>query len=147
MGSEEVKLTVYSADNCMACKATVRALKQAGLDFSVIDLATLPPEQIQVFKDQGLLQAPIVQSPTGEQWAGFRPDKIKETKARLADFLKPETVDYGQVKAKAQQAVLGLVEAVKSLNTQDRAQILLEVDKHLKQVSRDAPAKAVKHLK
>lgn len=73
------QVTIYSAAGCVACKATERALVNAGIALQVVDLASLPPERIEKFKEQGHGQAPIVQTPTGEAWSGFRPDKIRKT--------------------------------------------------------------------
>lgn len=72
-------LTIYSAPNCMGCKMTARALQKAGVKFKLVDLTTLSPEAIEAFKADGLMQAPIVRTGEGDQWSGFRPDKIKQT--------------------------------------------------------------------
>lgn len=72
-------LTIYSAPNCMGCKMTARALQKAGGKFKLVDLTTLSPEAIEAFKAEGLMQAPIVRTGEGDQWSGFRPDKIKQT--------------------------------------------------------------------
>lgn len=58
---------------------TARALQKAGVRFNVVDLTTLAPEAIEAFKADGLMQAPIVRTGEGDQWSGFRPDKIKQT--------------------------------------------------------------------
>lgn len=72
-------ITIYSAPNCMGCKMTARALQKAGVKFKLVDLTTLSPEAIEAFKAEGLMQAPIVRTGEGDQWSGFRPDKIKQT--------------------------------------------------------------------
>lgn len=76
--SETQGITIYSIPNCMGCKMTAAALEKAGVRFSMVDLTTLPPEVIAAFKAEGFMQAPIVQTGQGEQWSGFRPDKIKQ---------------------------------------------------------------------
>lgn len=70
------KITIYSLPDCMACKATARVLEKAGILFEVVDLSGAP-EALEAFKAQGLMQAPVVQTPDGQQWSGFRPDRIK----------------------------------------------------------------------
>ena len=87
-------LTIYSAPNCMGCKMTARALQKAGVKFKLVDLTTLSPEAIEAFKAEGLMQAPIVRTGEGDQWSGFRPDKIKQT----VETMPAEQVDEALAK-------------------------------------------------
>jgi glutaredoxin len=58
---------------------TKKFLDRKGIDFEEADLETSTPEQLQKFKDDGLMQAPIVVlGNNGRTWAGFRPDLIEE---------------------------------------------------------------------
>lgn len=69
------KITVYTKENCMPCKATIRHMGKIGLSFEQVSIEE-NPELITWFREEGLLEAPIVD--TGEEkWSGFRPDKIK----------------------------------------------------------------------
>jgi glutaredoxin-like protein NrdH len=57
---------------------TKKLLKRKGVGFVEADLEK-DPEQLQKFKEAGLLQAPIVVlGNDGRKWAGFRPDLIGE---------------------------------------------------------------------
>ena len=68
-------VTVYSKPACVQCTATYRALDANGIDYEVKDI-TQDPNQLEIFKAEGLFQAPIVVA--GEQrWTGFDPDRIK----------------------------------------------------------------------
>ena len=60
---------------------TKRHMTRMGLEYVEADLET-NPEQLQEFKDAGLLQAPIVVlGQEGRSWAGFRPDLIDQLAA------------------------------------------------------------------
>lgn len=51
-------------------------MTRMGLEYVEADLET-SPEQLEKFKDDGFLQAPIVVLGNGGRtWAGFRPDLI-----------------------------------------------------------------------
>ncbi|MBF0582513.1 MULTISPECIES: glutaredoxin domain-containing protein [Corynebacterium] len=63
---------VYSRPGCQACKTTVRVLEKKHLQFEVRDVE----ERLEEFRAQGLQQLPVVVSPTGETFAGFRPDRL-----------------------------------------------------------------------
>ncbi len=67
-------LTVYSNEGCVQCTATLRALRDAGIDFEVVDLST-DPEALARLKAAGFLQAPVVET-ADQSWSGFRPDMI-----------------------------------------------------------------------
>lgn len=70
-------ITVWTKPSCIQCEATKRTLTTANVPFSEKDL-TDPSNQeaLDAFKQRGLLQAPIVQSPTGT-WSGFQPPKLQ----------------------------------------------------------------------
>jgi len=73
-----LKVTVWTKSECSQCTMTKKFLDRKGIDFEEADLET-SPEQLQKFKDAGLLQAPIVVlGNNGRTWAGFRPDLIEE---------------------------------------------------------------------
>lgn len=76
-----MKITVWTKSNCSQCTMTKRHMTRMGLEYVEADLET-SPEQLQEFKDAGLLQAPIVVlGQDGRRWAGFRPDLIDELAA------------------------------------------------------------------
>ena len=74
-------ITVYSKPSCVQCTATYRALDRAGLSYDVVDLSADEQALAQVL-ELGYQQAPFVFA-DDEHWAGFRPDRIKATAARV----------------------------------------------------------------
>lgn len=63
---------------------TKRLMKREGIEFEEMDLLA-HPEQLEKFKEEGLLQAPIVViGNNGRRWSGFRPDLIEELKPKDA---------------------------------------------------------------
>lgn len=74
-------IKVYSKPSCVQCTATYRALDKHGLDYEVIDLS-LDEVALAEVMTLGYQQAPVVID-GDEHWAGFRPDKIKATAARI----------------------------------------------------------------
>lgn len=70
-----MQITVWSTKNCVQCMATKRRFDSMGINYVEKSLED-NPEQLQAFKDAGLLQAPIVTTDT-KVWSGYRDDKIK----------------------------------------------------------------------
>ena len=68
-------LTIYSKSGCVQCNATYRALDDRGVEYDVVDMSK-DEQALQKVKDLGYLQAPVVITPDGEHWSGFRPDLI-----------------------------------------------------------------------
>lgn len=68
-------LTIYSKPSCVQCNATYRALDDRGVEYDVVDMSK-DEQALQKVKDLGYLQAPVVITPEGEHWSGFRPDLI-----------------------------------------------------------------------
>jgi glutaredoxin-like protein NrdH len=63
---------------------TKSLMKREGLEFEEVDLPS-NPDLLEKFKEEGLLQAPIVViGNDGRRWAGFRPDLIMELKPKDA---------------------------------------------------------------
>lgn len=73
-GSEPI--TIYTKDDCQACRATMRSLDKLGIDYDPINIADLPTAVLDEMRDQGLAQAPVVDTGT-DAWSGFRPDRIR----------------------------------------------------------------------
>lgn len=68
-------VTIYTTPNCVACRQTKRQFDKLEVVYDSIDLS-LHPEQAEIFREAGLLQAPIVIF--GERrWSGFRLEKIQ----------------------------------------------------------------------
>jgi glutaredoxin-like protein NrdH len=70
------RVTVYTKPACPQCRATLRALERAGLDYETIDISI--DEQARDFvMSLGHLQAPVVIA-GDRHWSGFRPDHIDD---------------------------------------------------------------------
>ncbi len=70
------EVTVYSTPNCMQCRMTYRALDQAGITYTVVDLTQNDAAREWITDDLGYSQAPIVVVTDDDHWSGFRPDQI-----------------------------------------------------------------------
>lgn len=68
-------IEVYIRTNCIQCKMTLSLMKAVGLTPVVVNLKDVP-DLVTQFRDEGMLQAPIVIT-DNDQWCGFRPDEIK----------------------------------------------------------------------
>lgn len=69
--------TVYGKDRCVQCDRTTKTLEKEEVDYKYIDV-TSDPEHMNYIKGLGYLQVPVVITPRGEHWSGFRPDLIKQ---------------------------------------------------------------------
>lgn len=77
-----IDITVYSKPNCVQCNATYRALKNAGIDYTVVDV-TEDEASYDMIIGLGYLAAPVVIA--GEtHWSGFQPDKINALRELIA---------------------------------------------------------------
>lgn len=72
------EVTVYSQPDCMGCKMTANVLDQNGIPYRVVDLTTDDQAREYVMQRLGYRTAPVVETTTGEHWAGFRPDLITQ---------------------------------------------------------------------
>ncbi|WRS29208.1 glutaredoxin-like protein NrdH [Actinomycetaceae bacterium MB13-C1-2] len=77
MSANEEQVLVYSQPHCGQCEATKRALAKHGIAFTEIDLTT-DPEALARVKAAGWMRAPVVETPDGQAWSGFRPDRIRD---------------------------------------------------------------------
>ncbi|MGZ4659828.1 MAG: glutaredoxin domain-containing protein [Arthrobacter sp.] len=81
-----MKVTVWTKSDCSQCVMTKKLMARKGIDFEEADLES-DAEQLAKFKEEGLLQAPIiVLGRDGRRWSGFRPDLIEE----LSHLVGPE---------------------------------------------------------
>lgn len=71
---------VTAGESCVQCRAAERALDAAGVDYEIIEHASLVDEEIKYLRGFGT-RLPVGISPSGEVWQGFRPDKIGELAA------------------------------------------------------------------
>ncbi len=68
-------ITVYSKPDCVQCDRTYALLDREGHGYDVINLEEDVASVVKI-KELGYLQAPVVVTPNGDHWSGFRPDKI-----------------------------------------------------------------------
>lgn len=68
-------VTVLSKSVCSQCKLTKKVLNQRGIPFEE-RLMDEDDSALALAKELGYLSAPVVITPTGEHWSGFRPDRI-----------------------------------------------------------------------
>lgn len=73
----DAEVTIYSTPDCPGCFATKRALDKAGVQYDDIDLSKNPTLAAK-FRQQGIKQAPIVETKDGDRWTGHNPGKLKE---------------------------------------------------------------------
>lgn len=72
------RVTVYTLPSCVQCDRTKKLMDREGIAYDPVKLED-HPDIAADFKEQGLLQAPIVVvGNDGRRWTGFRPDLIKE---------------------------------------------------------------------
>lgn len=75
-------IVIYTQSHCQPCAATKRWLDVRAISYLEVALSALSPEQLDTFREQGHLSAPIVVSPVAT-FSGFRPSAL----AALADAL------------------------------------------------------------
>ena len=76
-----MKITVWTTPACVQCNMTKKQFDKLGIRYEEQSLAD-NPEQLEAFKEQGYLQAPIVTTDI-KTWTGFRLDKIQSLTAHL----------------------------------------------------------------
>jgi glutaredoxin-like protein NrdH len=76
-----MSVTVYSKPDCVQCTMTYKALNNAGIEFTVIDMME-DADALAKVKALGFMAAPVVVTES-DSWAGFRPDKVKSLQAQL----------------------------------------------------------------
>ncbi len=93
-------ITVYTKPSCVQCTATYRALDSLGLEYEVLDIET-SPRALWLVRQFGYDQAPLVETPYGDHWSGFRPDEID----KLATDLNGDQTNRDKIvrKRKAEQ--------------------------------------------
>ena len=75
-------ITVYTTPGCVQCRATLRALERAGLDYETVDLAA-DPQARDFVMSLGHVAAPVVLT-EDRHWSGFRPDHIDDLAREVA---------------------------------------------------------------
>ena len=79
-----MEIKIWTKSNCVQCEQTKKQFIKEGITYKEYNLEE-NMDQLDAFKEQGLLSAPIIESEIGT-WSGFRIDKIgdlsKAIKAR-----------------------------------------------------------------
>jgi glutaredoxin-like protein NrdH len=75
-------ITVYTKPGCQPCRATLRALQRAGIDYEAVDI-TVDAETHDFVMSLGHLQAPVVVG-SDRHWSGHRPDHIADLAQDIA---------------------------------------------------------------
>lgn len=70
-----MSVTVWSKPACVQCKAVYRAFDKAGVAYEVKNLPDFP-DQLEAFKAQGHMGAPVVEAVGHDAFAGFVPDAV-----------------------------------------------------------------------
>lgn len=66
---------VWTKSNCVQCEQTKKQLAKFEIDYVEMNLEQ-DLDQLEAFKEQGLMSAPIVETEVGT-WSGFRLDKLQ----------------------------------------------------------------------
>lgn len=71
-------LTVYTKNNCQACRATKKFLTKNNIEYTEINI-DLPENQEhkEYLLDEGWLSLPVIYSPQG-LWSGYRPELLEK---------------------------------------------------------------------
>ncbi len=69
-------VTVYTKPGCVQCNATYRALDDAEIVYSSVDISQ-DADALDKLRQLGHSQAPVVVTDS-DHWSGFRPDKIAQ---------------------------------------------------------------------
>ena len=70
-------ILIWSKKPCVQCTAVFRSFDKAGIDYEVRNLPDFP-EVVEAFKERGLMQAPVVESPYVETFSGNNINLVKE---------------------------------------------------------------------
>lgn len=76
--------TVYSTSGCVQCRATVQTLDKEGVPYRVVNV-TQDPAAAAFVSGLGYQRAPVVVTPNGEHWSGYRAEKITALAATPPD--------------------------------------------------------------
>lgn len=67
-------IVIYTAPNCQPCRLTKRTLDRRGIAYRELDAA----EHAERLRGLGHQSVPVVVTPDGHHWSGFRPDLIAQ---------------------------------------------------------------------
>lgn len=76
--------TVYTKPNCPDCEKTKSDMDAQGVAYRVVDMFA-DKVVLKKIKDMGFRKAPVVMTENGDQWSGYKPEKISNLSANLSD--------------------------------------------------------------
>lgn len=71
---------VWTKSFCVQCEQTKKQLDKFDIPYVELNLEE-DLDQLEAFKEQGLMSAPIVETETGT-WSGFRLDKLQTLRTK-----------------------------------------------------------------
>ena len=74
-----VAVTIYTQPGCFGCKKTEEKFKDAGVDYTLVDVTENPAALTYVKEELGYMSAPVVvvEDGTGQDhWSGLNPTNI-----------------------------------------------------------------------
>lgn len=71
---------IWTKSFCVQCDQTKKQLDKLGIEYLELNLEN-NLEQLEAFKEQGLMAAPIVETEIGT-WSGFRLDKLQALRTK-----------------------------------------------------------------
>ncbi|GAB3252580.1 thioredoxin domain-containing protein [Arthrobacter pigmenti] len=89
---QPVSITIYSKKTCDQCTMTKKLYDRAGVTYETVNVDANEALQ-EKLRAQGHMSLPVIVTPT-DSWAGFQPDRIKDsielhTPASPGDTLLP----------------------------------------------------------
>lgn len=69
-----MQVKIWTKSNCVQCEQSKKMFVKEGIKYEEHNLEE-NLDQLELFKEQGLMSAPIIESEIGT-WSGFRIDKI-----------------------------------------------------------------------
>lgn len=81
-----MSITVFTADRCVQCNATKRALDKAGLDYTTVDVDSVEGMRDTLADKYNAMALPVVvvtddEGATTDHWSGYRHESIKALSA------------------------------------------------------------------
>jgi glutaredoxin-like protein NrdH len=79
-----LNVTVYTTPKCVQCNLTKNWLKDNGVEYTTVNLATADESVSEAVKALGYMSAPVVivnddgDTTNEKHWYGFRPDLLEE---------------------------------------------------------------------
>lgn len=84
MLKEGNRLTVYTKPNCPDCVKTTTDMESKGIEYTAVNMFK-DKSILNMIKDMGFRNAPVVITAEGERWSGYNPARISELAANTDD--------------------------------------------------------------